>query len=123
MIPVVGPDPEPVPHELPVEEPVCHPDGERDDHQVEKLADDEPNVVDVVLVVDVVFEKLYQLFTLLFRILDKADRCPVTEKLHQATLHHQPDGSVCNEKWWEQLWIAFMWGIFGYTLAGRIRQP
>ena len=91
FIPVISPDPETVPHELPVEESVCHPDGERDDHQVEKLADDEPNVVDVVLVVDVVFEKLDQLFTLLFRILNQAGRRPFPEKLHQATLHHQPD--------------------------------
>lgn len=43
-----------------IEEPVGHEEGDENDYQVEEFAEDEPEVVDVVLVVNVVGEKLKQ---------------------------------------------------------------
>ncbi len=63
---VVGEDLQPVPRPPPVQEEVGPVEGDEDAEHVEELAEDEAVVVDVVLVVDVVAEKLRE---------QKIDKC------------------------------------------------
>lgn len=57
---VIEPNVKAVTEESVIEEPVGHEEGDENDYQVEEFAEDEPEVVDVVLVVYVVGEKLKQ---------------------------------------------------------------
>ena len=73
-----------------VEEHVGQRKLDEDNDPVAGLHHDEAPEVDVVLVVNILAEKLHQNVLLLLLVLHESRGGPLSEKLHEATLHDKP---------------------------------